>query len=239
MSPFDNSYPVAISRLSEDGNSREQQSQRAIKWLLKQSGGPIIVVTPKMSIDRDSLPLNKLISKPGVTHRSWRGLSATSFSGQRVLHAWPDRKRLNDLWDIEADALAVVEWSPAETEDWIDSVNPVQLYPNEIVEPSSDNADMEIGEPLPDEVERILEYIAAMAAGYSTGLKWNEEDKLKADMMNRPECWAPVAVEQVRVKCRQLGMSPKDSDTIAGFLQRCKEGPRFNVRDTYRDFKFR
>mgnify|MGYP006926214956 FL=1 len=78
-----------------------------------------------------------------------------------------------------------------------------------------------------------------MSAGYATGLKWNEEDKLKADMMNRPERWASISVEQVREKCRELGMSPKDIDTIAGFLQRRKEGRRFNVRGTYRDFQFR
>jgi len=85
---------------------------------------------------------------------------------------------------------------------------------------------------------RILEYIAAMAAGYSSGLKWNEEDKLKADMMNRPERWVPITVEQVRAKCRALGMRPDDVDTVAGFLQRRKEGRRFNVQSSYRTFRF-
>ena len=77
-----------------------------------------------------------------------------------------------------------------------------------------------------------------MAAGYSSGLKWNEEDMLKADMMNRPERWEPITVEQVRAKCRELGMRPKDVDTVAGYLQRRKDGRRFNVRSSYRDFQF-
>jgi len=77
-----------------------------------------------------------------------------------------------------------------------------------------------------------------MAAGYSSGLKWNEEDKLKADMMNRPERWVPITVKQVRAKCRELGMRPNDVDTVAGFLQRRKDGRRFNVRSSYRDFQF-
>ena len=77
-----------------------------------------------------------------------------------------------------------------------------------------------------------------MAAGDSSGLKWNEEDKLKADMMNRPERWASISVEQVRAKCRELKMRPNDIDTIAGYLQRRKEGRRFNVRSSYRDFAF-
>lgn len=77
-----------------------------------------------------------------------------------------------------------------------------------------------------------------MAAGYSSGLKWNEEDMLKADMMLRPDRWASVSVEQVRAKCRELGMHPNDVDTVAGFLQRRKDGRRFNVRSSYKDFQF-
>lgn len=77
-----------------------------------------------------------------------------------------------------------------------------------------------------------------MAAGYSSGLKWNEEDMLRADMMNRPERWAPITVEQVRAKCRELKMRPDDVDTITGFLQRRKDGRRFDVRSSYKDFQF-
>ena len=56
--------------------------------------------------------------------------------------------------------------------------------------------------------------------------------------MNRPERWLSVTVEQVRAKCRQLGMRPKDIDTIADFVQRRKDGRRFNVRSSYRTFHF-
>ena len=47
-----------------------------------------------------------------------------------------------------------------------------------------------------------------------------------------------VTVEQVRATCRQLGMRPNDVDTVAGLLQRRKEGRRFNVRSSYRRFRF-
>lgn len=110
MSSVYNSYPVAISRLSSDGDSRELQNRRAIEWLLEQPGGPIVVITANKSFDSHSV--KRLIARPGVIHRTWKGLSGSSFSGQRVLHAWPDRQRLNDLWDTEADALAVIEWAP-------------------------------------------------------------------------------------------------------------------------------
>lgn len=38
--------PTAISRLGED-DSRESQNLRAVKWLLAQDGGPIVIVTPR------------------------------------------------------------------------------------------------------------------------------------------------------------------------------------------------
>jgi len=153
-----------------------------------------------------------------------------------VLYAWPGRKHLNDVWNVEADAIAVIEWNVEETAEWLEDVDPVQLLPGQTIQPAG--ATRALLEPLPNGIDGILEYIAAMAAGYDTGLKWNEEDKLKADMMNRPDRWAPVTVEQVRAKCRDLGMRADDVDTISGFVLRRKEGRRFNVRSSYRTFQF-
>ncbi|GAA2394715.1 hypothetical protein [Gordonia cholesterolivorans] len=225
---------IAISRLGE-GDSREAQSVRAVTWLLAQPGGSVIVVTPRRAVE--SPILKRLIARPEVRHDVWRGFHGAQFDGHRVLYVWPDREHLNHVWNVEADAIAVIEWSTEETAEWIDDLNPVQLLPGEAIEPSShDRAGLE---PLPNGVDEILEYVAGMAAGYSSGLKWNEEDKLKADMMNRPERWVPITVDQVRAKCRALGMRGTDVDTIASFLQRRKEGRRFNVSSSYRTFHFK
>jgi len=224
---------LAVSRLG-DRETREAQNARAVKWLLAQPGGDVVVVTPRREVP--SAVLKELVALPQVQHLTWRGLHPGLFGGRRVLHAWPDRKNLNALWNTEADAVAVIEWSVEETEEWISDANPVQLLPNATIEPSQ--REPAALEPLPNGIDEILEYLAGMAAGYSSGLQWNEEDKLKADMMNRPERWAAVTVEQVRTKCRALGMSGEDVDTIAGLLQRRKDGHRFNVRSSYRSFRF-
>lgn len=225
--------PVAVSRLG-DGDSREAQSARAVRWLLDQPGGLIVVVTPRRAVE--SAILKRLIAQPGVTHHAWRGYHGGYFDRQRVLYAWPDRERLNHLWNVEADAIAVIEWGTEETAEWIEDVNPIQLLPGQTIVPTPRG--LKELETLPNGVDAILESVAAWAAGYDSGLKWNEEDKLKADMMNRPDRWLPISVEQVRAKCRALGMRADDVDTIAGFLQRRKEGGRFNVRTSYRTFQF-
>ena len=225
--------PVAVSRLGEN-DSREAQNARAVKWLLAQRGGPVIVVTPQRAVE--SANLNRLIAHPQVRHHAWRGYHGGNSEGRRLLYAWPDRKHLNDVWNAEADAIVVIEWGIEETAEWIEVVNPIQLLPDETIEPPL--RARPVLEPLPNGVDGILEYIAGMAASYSSGLKWNEEDKLKADMMNRPDRWTPITVEQVRAKCRALGMRGEAVDTVAGFLRRRKEGHRFNVRSSYRTFQF-
>lgn len=228
-----NETPIAVSRLGED-DTREAQNLRAVRWLLSQPGGSVVVVTPRRDVPSDAI--KRLIARPEVHHFAWRGFLGGHFGGQRVLYAWPDRQRLNDLWNADADAIVVIEWGVEETTLWVEDVTPVQLLPGETIKPIPRM--QSVPDPLPNGVDSILEYIAGMAAGYSTGLKWNEEDKLKADMMNRPERWVPVTVEQVRAKCRALGMRGKDIDTIADFVQRRKDGRRFNVRSSYRTFKF-
>jgi hypothetical protein len=229
-------YPVAISRLSEGETSREPQNRRAIRWLLEQHGGDVIVVTPRRDFHSDSL--KRLVAAANVTHLTWRGFSPSRLAGRRVVYAWPNRQLLQDLWGVAATALVVIEWNEDETADWIVDADPVQLLAEGAVVPVAEAAPR-TSESLPNGVDGILEYVARMAAGYSSGLKWNEEDKLKADMMNRPDRWEPISVEQVRAKCRELKMRPNDIDTIASFLQRRKEGRRFNVRSSYRDFAFK
>lgn len=138
--------------------------------------------------------LNRLIVHPGALHLSWRGLSTAALSG-RVLYAWPYRKHLIELWVADVDALAVIEWNKSEADGWIESARPHQLYAGHVIEPEARTAQASIAEPLPNCVDGILERIADMAAGYASGSKCNEEDKLKVDMMNRPERWVPITVE--------------------------------------------
>lgn len=216
---------LAVSRLGED-DTRDRQVARAVQWLLAQPGGDIVIVTPRK--DFSGPALLSLVSQPGVSHRTWRGFSMATLDGQRALLAWPNRALLNELWDSGADAVCVIEWGEPETAEWIARSRPVQLLPNGAIHPEPER---EVTlEALPNGVDGILEYVAATAAGYASGLQWREEDKLKADMMNRPARWAPISVAQVRAKCEQLGVRPNDIDTIAGYLQRRKAGRRFNVR---------
>ncbi|MDO4055141.1 hypothetical protein [Clavibacter michiganensis] len=224
-------YPVALSRLG-DGDSRDAQTTRALAWIAAQGRAPLVIVTPRRDVPAGWL--KRAVTTPGTTHLTWRGLSVGTLAGRRVVHAWPDRQHLNDLWDADAAALVVIEWGELSTADWVIEASPDLLLPNQTVlsglTPTVEPFD------LPDDVDAILQSVAGWSAGNSSGLKWNEEDKLKADMMNRPTRWQGVTVEQLRARCRELGMKPNDIDTIAGFMQRRKDGRRFNVRSTYRGF---
>ncbi len=43
-----NFYPVSLFRLSGEDDTRENQAERAITWLCKQSGGDITVIIPNV-----------------------------------------------------------------------------------------------------------------------------------------------------------------------------------------------
>lgn len=228
-------YPVAISRLTKGEQSREPQNLRAIRWLLEQPGGSVVVATPRSEIPGDSL--TKLVAKAGVAHMRWRGSSMGSLAGHRAIVAWPDRQHLNDLWGVKLDALAVIEWVESAAAEWIEDANPVQLYADRTEEPATPADATGVAGSLPEGVEDVLQYLALTATEF-TDMEWHEEQKVKADMMHRPERWAGVTVKQVRERCRALGLSPNDVDTIGGYLQRRKDGRRFVVDRSYRDFQF-
>lgn len=92
---------------------------------------------------------------------------------------------------------------------------------------------------LPEAIDRILEYLADMAASYTGGLKWNEEAKLKADLMNAPERWRGVSTQAVSERCLELGMSTQDTATIVGFISKAQAGRRLIPHRSYKEFKFR
>lgn len=91
---------------------------------------------------------------------------------------------------------------------------------------------------LPNGVSRIVKHVAQMAAGYSSGLKWNEEHKLKADMMNMPARWTAITPEELHIACLDAGMSDADASTVSGLQRTRKAGKRFSVRSSYKDFHF-
>jgi hypothetical protein len=83
-----------------------------------------------------------------------------------------------------------------------------------------------------------MEYIGRMAAGYSSGLKWNEEAKLKADMMNVPQRWAHVDPLALAAKCREVGLKDDEALQIAEWVRRRQAGRRLVPQRGYRDFRF-
>ncbi|MDR2930461.1 MAG: hypothetical protein LBV06_06115 [Propionibacteriaceae bacterium] len=228
-------FPVAVA-LGRGYDPDNTQERDAINWLLDQPGASLIVVTPTKDVRGI---IEWLVKQPGVTHVSAsRSLSVAGWSGHGVLVCWPSKAVLNALWDARPDALAVIEGSGTSLTEWLEDARPIQLLPGGATHATPATSPMDGIEPLQESVESFLESIGRWAAGYSTGPKWNEEAKVKADMMNRPSVWRDVTGDQLRAKCRSMRMRPDDVDTICGFLQRVKGGHRLVPQSGYRDFKW-
>lgn len=157
-------YPIALSRLGGEADSINSQTARAIIWLRKQPGGSIVVVTPQKGMVNEVV--ERFIRTSGATHLSWKGLSSGSFSGHRVLHVAPDRKRLDHLWGAEMDALAVTEWS--DLSEWAEDVQADVLSIGDVKKPASP-VDSGPDPALPEDIASILAGLAAWAAGYDSG----------------------------------------------------------------------
>lgn len=92
---------------------------------------------------------------------------------------------------------------------------------------------------IPADIAQILKHLAEMAAGYSTGLKWNEEAKLKADLMTNRRYWRGVPVAAIHARLLEHGMSDEDATTVCGLVKRAQEGRRLVPQSSYRDFAFK
>ncbi|PNS43988.1 hypothetical protein HXT49_03610 [Gardnerella sp. KA00225] len=115
---------------------------------------------------------------------------------------------------------------------------PIILLPNKIVEPTSTD-DFELGK-LPNGISDILSYLAGMADGYSQGMKWNEVEQLKSDLMECPARWEAVTTEQIKQECLHLGMKLTDIDKITELVARRQHGNTFNLsKSSYKGFKFK
>ena len=230
---IEDTYPVALSRLGDQDDTREKQAERAITWLRKQSGGDITVITPRKYFENNAI--KQLIQIKGVKHYSWRENDGQYLTG-RVLYAWPNRERLSNLWHSQLDALAVIECG--EDKDWMTITKPIILLPNKIVEPTATD-DFELGK-LPNGISAILSYLANRADGYSQGMKWNEVDQLKSDLMECPKRWETVTPEEVKQECLHLNMKLADVDQITELVTRRQQGRTFNLsKSSYKGFKFK
>jgi len=91
---------------------------------------------------------------------------------------------------------------------------------------------------MPKDIEKILEHIALMARGYDNRMKWNEEAKLKSDMMRRMDRWRLVTTGQIRSKCLALGMRNEDVEIICDMHSRRLRGRRLVPQHSYKGYEF-
>ena len=97
---------------------------------------------------------------------------------------------------------------------------------------------MRIQGELEPSVDRIMDYIGQMAAGYSTGPKWNEVAKLKSDMVLVPHRWIGVDLRALEAKCRVVGLDDKDTGTILDLVRKVQAGKRLVPQRSYRGFRW-
>ena len=91
---------------------------------------------------------------------------------------------------------------------------------------------------LPPDVAGIAEHLTRWARGYSNHLKWNEQAKFKADLMNARPRWCAVSPAFFAAKLRHEGMREEDVAELVDWLTRAQAGRRLVPHSSYRSFVF-
>ncbi|MGA4670441.1 hypothetical protein ACPCG0_11710 [Propionibacteriaceae bacterium Y1923] len=89
---------------------------------------------------------------------------------------------------------------------------------------------------LPKSVLEFAAHLAQWAAGYNNSLKWNEEAKFKADLMNSRAIWRGVDAGEFEDALVDAGLSDKDAAKLTGHLRRVQSGRRVIPQQSYRDY---
>lgn len=90
---------------------------------------------------------------------------------------------------------------------------------------------------LPADIIQIMDYIGQMRASYGH-VKWNEQAKLKASMMNEWRRWARVDPAALALRCNEVGLNGEETSEILDWLERRKQGRRLVPDSSYKTFKF-
>ena len=93
---------------------------------------------------------------------------------------------------------------------------------------------------LPEDINRIVDYLAGVAEGYGGELKSDEVAKLKSDMMQMRGRWNVhrVSARALSAKCRAAGLSGEDTAVVIDLLRRVQAGGYLVPQSSYRGFRF-
>ncbi|MBF6227130.1 hypothetical protein IU470_18715 [Nocardia abscessus] len=87
---------------------------------------------------------------------------------------------------------------------------------------------------------KIAEFLARNAKLSGGAMKWNEEAKIKASMMNEPTRWVSdrVSPQAFESACHEAGLPADDAATVGEFLRKVHGGGRLVPNSQYRNFQF-
>jgi hypothetical protein len=93
---------------------------------------------------------------------------------------------------------------------------------------------------LPEDINKIVDYLAGSAKGYGGKMKWSEVAKLKSDMMQMRGRWNVHRVSgwALSKKCRGAGLSHEDTALVIDLLRRIQAGGHLVPESSYRGFQF-
>lgn len=90
---------------------------------------------------------------------------------------------------------------------------------------------------LPLDIANILDSLVRWADGYGGNLKWNEEEKLKSDLMLNRSYWMKAPARLILGHLVEAGLNSDDCTTIIDYVTRAQAGRRLQPK-SYKGFSW-
>lgn len=92
---------------------------------------------------------------------------------------------------------------------------------------------------LAPDIVGILKMIGIRASLNGGSIPWQEQNRLKADMMNMWQYWVGVDELALKAKCVEVGISHESTQVLLDFFRKRKAGRRLVPASRYRNKHFR
>ena len=219
---------------------------KVIAWLSESEGGATLIADDKGTATRSLRHLARAgkeeewLGTRGISLQTLRG--GFSLRGDRVALLYPSVKCLGEVEErlfspmpssnAPSDLLVLV-WNEAQALEWCRRYAP-RVIGNVPAGWKQRSARADTSN-VPEDIRRILALVAGKVESYGY-LKFNERDRLKADMMINWSCWKPVSTEECRAVCYELGMPVEATDEVVGMLDNRHQGKRLQVKQGERGY---
>lgn len=201
-----------------------------IKWLLANGGGCIASPNKRTmenflgAISPEPRKLTSELEKENI-HLSCGGVSLP-MDTDSVLSLYTGTEIDGFLRGSRAKRVYLIPWKEDDA-SWFKSAYRPVIVDSDFTVAERQPEYGRVQNRIPKAQDETLVYFAEIAAAYGYSLQWREIQRFKMDLMQHRSEWMSISLQDVWLRCADLGMSANDSNEVRDLLCQLHEGHNF------------